>query len=252
MTRKRKDNSLEIKNVNHPFKFKGTNDQNLKEKIVETINHMGYFGDDAEKVYQESLKKLKTDAEKVISIVSEEYKALPETQYLNRWSLIQLLAELKTPSSLSFLNDILSTPIPPEKSKAPQEFSTRGEEVIIRTTSVEAIARIATQGNTEAVKILLKHTQHENFSVKRAAIQGYLSIEIENAREILLKELPEKDRYILDIKRVDVNKIPQAHVEKVVIEREKVDIPRIHAPKPPHKTKDHFNKKNNNEKGGLL
>jgi len=239
--KKTRDDSLEIKKISHLFKFEGTSDKELKERIIETINQMGDFGDNAEGVYQESLKRLQTDAEKVVSIIGEEYETLPESQYNNRWSLIQLLAELKHPTSLSILDKILSNPIPPEKSKTPQYFSTRGEEIIIRTTAIEAIVRIAAKRKSEVADLLLKHMQHKNFSVKRAAIQGYLSLGIENARKILLDKLHKNDHYILEIQRMDVNKIPQAHGEKAVIKREKVDLPRIQPPKPPHKSKKNSN-----------
>src|SRR5438067_2339987 len=79
---------------------------------------------------------------------------------------------------------------------------------MIRTTAVEAIAQIADR-NKRALELLLKRAHHENFSVKRAAIQGYLEHGGKGAREALDKVLSKKDQYILDIHRVKVREAPQ-------------------------------------------
>jgi len=227
------DDSSDVRFKPHPFEFRGSPGNPLNERIVEAINRMGGLGDNAEAEYQASLETLRSVAEEAVPIIVSEYKNLPEVQYLDRWSLIQLLAELKHPSSLSGFDEILSSPIPPERSKSPHTFSTRGEEIILRTTAVEAITRIAAEDNREAVDLLLKHTRHENFSVKQAAIQGYLSLGGENARKALLEMLPESDHYILDIRRMDVGKVPQPEVEKILKRPEIDDLPRIRPPKPP-------------------
>jgi hypothetical protein len=227
------DDYLDIQFKVHPFDFKRNPDNPLNDKIVEAVSRMGGAGDNAEEEYQASLETLRSVAEEAVSIIVEEYKDLPEKQYLDRWSLIQLLVEMKHPSSLQSLDEILSTSIPPEQSKDPHTFSTRGEEVIIRTTAIEAIVQIATEDNREAVDLLLKHTRHENFSVKRAAIQGYLSLDVKNGREVLLNTLPKNDHYILDIRRVDVHEIPQPRAEEVPGRPEIDDLPRTHPPKPP-------------------
>jgi len=131
--------SLRIKAIPHPFKFEKSPDKALNELILGAINSMGRIGENAEELYQQSLERLRSSAEKVMPIILSEYNDLPEMQYLDRWSLIQLLAELKHPSSLKFLDEILVTPIPPERSKDPRVFSTRGEEAIIRTTATDLV-----------------------------------------------------------------------------------------------------------------
>ncbi len=227
------DDSSDVSLKPHSFKFKENPNNPLNEKIVAAINLMGGVGDNAEAEYQTGLETLRAVAEEAVPIIVAEYNDLPEIQYLDRWSLIQLLAELKHPMSLPDLDEILSSSIPPERSKAPHTFSTRREEIIIRTTAVEAITQIAAEKNREAIDLLLKHTQHENFSVKRAAIQSYLTVGEKNARKVLLEKLPKSDHYILDIRREDVRKIPQPQVEKIPRQPEIDDLPRIQRPKPP-------------------
>ena len=73
--------------------------------------------------------------------------------------------------------------------------------------------------------MLLRHVRHDNFSVKRTAIQGYLAHGGTDAAEQLKKTLPERDHYILDIKRVDVRQIPQAEGGLHLVCRDKGELP---------------------------
>jgi hypothetical protein len=155
----------------------------------------------------------------------KEYGSLPADQYLDRWSLVQLLAEMKEPSALSALDEILSSAIPAEESRDPHSFSSAGEEVMIRTTAIEAVTRLAADGNGDAQAALLKHARHENFSVKRAAIQGYLATGGEQAAATLRKELPKRDQYILDIKPTDVHAAPQAQGGLHLVNKDSDDLP---------------------------
>lgn len=204
------DDRLEIKMKPHPFIFSRDPRNPLNELIVETVNRMGGVGEDAEMRYQSCLNAMFRNAREIVAIVEQELKDQPAESYLDRWSLVHLLAELKQPSSLSALDSILSSQIPEERSKDPHSFTTMGEEVVIRTTAVEAITRIAADGAKEAQDLLLKHVRHENFSVKRAAVQGYLQVAGEGGRETLQKAMPERDHHILDIKAVDVRQVQQA------------------------------------------
>ncbi len=227
------DDSLEAQSKPHPFEFQESSDNTINEQIVEAVNRMGGVGDKAETEYQTSLSNLQSVAEKALPIIVEEYENLPEAKYLDRWSLIQLLIELKQPSSLPTLDKILSSPIPLQRVKSSHDgFSTQGEEIMIRTTAIEAIARLASEENREAIDLLIKHAQHENFSVKRAAIQDYLIIGGEKARKVLMEILPESDHYILNILREDVHKIPQPQEEEPKKRHERYDSPMIHPPKP--------------------
>lgn len=203
------DDALEIKVIPHPFKFEKSPNNELNELIVEVVNQMGGIGENAEKNYQKSLEKLQSNAEKVIPIIISEYNNLPEFQYLDRWSLIQLLVELKHPLALATLDEILTTPIPPERSKFPNEFPTRGEEIIIRTTAIEAVTRIASNDNKQAMNILVKHSKHNNFSIKRAAIQGSLKAGGEIAKKQLQEKLPKEDQFIMSIQQTNVRLVPQ-------------------------------------------
>jgi hypothetical protein len=133
------------------------------------------------------------------------------------------------------LNEIISTAIPPERSEDPHSFTTVGEEVMIRTTAVEALARLSAAGNQEALDSLLEHSGHANFSVKRASILAYLDHAGDKSRDQLVARLPRSDHFILDIKRADIREVPQPDPVATLKREEVEDLPRAtEAPKPPH------------------
>lgn len=201
------DNSLVIKVIEHPFKFKSPTDKKLNTLIVNAINAMGAFGDDAEKQYQRYLKQLK---ENDSGILITEYSNLHESQYLDRWSIVQLVSDICNEKNLDFFNKVIIEKIPKEKSKETHSFSTVGEEVMIRTTAIDGISKLAGNGNKEAVNSLLNHTNNQNFSIKRAAIQAFIEVGGKDSIEILKKHLPKESHFILEIKRTDARNVPQA------------------------------------------
>ena len=208
--RARRGDNLSIEKVPNPF---GSQETPILREIVEAVNRMGGIGEDAEDRYQHALKSLRGHINDVLLEVAALYRKLPARRYLDRWSLVQLLTSLEERESLAFLDEILSSAIPPEESINPPTYSTVGQEVILRTTAIEAVERLAGKGDAKALEVLLKHTQHQNFSVKRAAVQGYLAQGGKNARHELLKTLPKKDHHILEIQRADVREVPQAKVQ---------------------------------------
>jgi multimeric flavodoxin WrbA len=203
------EDSLEINVVSSPFKFESSKDLDLNSRIINTINLMGGIGPLADDKYQQSIQELRGLSKRVVPAIVNEYKAQTQTSYLNRWSLVHMLGELGDPDALPALDEIINSPIPDERSKVIHEYSTRAEELMIRTTAVESIYSIAVKGDEEAQELLLKHAQHSEFSIRRAAIQSYIDIGGTNARKKLEEILSEKDRELLEIRRVDVRKVPQ-------------------------------------------
>lgn len=219
------DDVLKVEAVASVFSFERSVDPELAQRIVDAINLMGGVGERAEACYQRALDGLARRSREVIKALADEYERLDGQHYLDRWALIQLMAELKDEAALDAIDRLLSSRIPGEQSTDPHSFTTVGEEVMIRTTAVEAATRMAGEGSGRALEVLLRHVNHENFSVKRAAVQGYLQHGGEHARDTLLKTLPERDHRILDIQRVDVRKVPQAQGGLHLRCRDQADMP---------------------------
>jgi hypothetical protein len=210
--------TVETKVVEHPFSFKGSQDKRLNALIVEAANRMGGVGENAEDDYQQALEELRKRGQDALEVIVREYEALPEDRYLDRWSLVQLLSELRQPAATAALNRIITSRIPAEKAKGSHDASTVAEEVIIRTTAVEGVVRLSADGVEEARKILLRHARNRTFSIRRASVQGLLETgEDADKRELraLLKERGEQS--LLRIKRMDVRQVPQATGGRFVV-----------------------------------
>ena len=189
-------------------------------QIRAAIAQMSALGPNAEADYQMSLRRLASNPQEAVAAISDVYRRVSEDQYLSRWSLVQLLSDLRDPAALSAFENILSTPIPPEKAPQMNLYSTVGEEVMIRTTAIDGITQLAARGERQALELLLRYVQHDVFSIKRAAIQGYLQVAGPEGREQLLKTLPPQDHFILDIRQVDVQNVPQPRIEQAYQERD--------------------------------
>lgn len=213
--------TLETRVVEQPFSFRGSQDREINELIVEAVNRMGGVGEDAEDNYRRALNELGKRADEAVGVIVTEYEGLSEDRYLDRWSLVQLLSELRQPEAAGALNRIITSRIPAEKAKGSHDISTVAEEVIIRTTAVEGVVRLSADGVEEARKILLRHAGNRTFSIRRASVQGLLETgEDPDKRELraLLKERGEQN--LLRIKRMDVREVPQATGGRFVVHRD--------------------------------
>src|SRR5215216_6059246 len=103
--------TLEIQQAEHPFSFRSSKDKELNALIVEAINRMGGVGDDAEENYRRALNSLRKRGPGILEVIVAEYEDLPEDAYLDRWSLVQLLVELRYPEAVKPLNRIISARI---------------------------------------------------------------------------------------------------------------------------------------------
>ena len=195
-------------------------DSDVARKVRLALSRMSGIGDRSEHDYQEALRELRTSTDSVARI-AEVYQRLPLERRVERWSLIQLLADLRDPSAVGFLDSLLNTPMPGMASEPPPHddqsrlVPTSGlpHEVIILTTAIEAVTRLATDGDSAAGDILLKHTRHAVYSVRRAAIGGYLESHPDDGRAALEKVVTEGDRHLLDASRRDVREFPQPRPE---------------------------------------
>lgn len=184
----------------------------IGELVTQAAETMAASGEDAERNYQRSLGRLRERAEEVASAVGEQYDALAEDQYLERWGMVQLLTDLRHQATVPALENVLRQPIPPERSDDPGHgISTVGEEVIIRTTAVEALARLASSGDSAAKELLLRQVRHEVFTVRRAAVQAIAESGDTDLTARVREELSgTEDEQLLNIRRVDVRGVPQA------------------------------------------
>lgn len=118
-----------------------------------------------------------------------------------------ILADVKEPETMQALDETLSTPTPSEEPNQPEALSANSDEVREKLAAIEAIGCMAAEGNPEAVNLLFKHVQNENFLVRQEAIRGILQYGGREDRELLHQTLPVGDWYIMDIRPADMRKV---------------------------------------------
>jgi hypothetical protein len=167
-------------------------------------------GDDADERYKIALSAIREKAHDVIIEIARQENHCRAKDYATRWGLIYAASELGHPAALPFFRSVVLTPISPEESPEPHSFSTVAEETILRTTAVDGVARLAADGSKEAIEALFDFLHVPSLSIKRAAVQGLMSVrQGESLRGRIEERLCPEDRFLLDIRPIDVRKVTQ-------------------------------------------
>ncbi|MGH9927187.1 MAG: HEAT repeat domain-containing protein [Nitrososphaeraceae archaeon] len=179
-------------------------------ELEEYLKAIYTTGEDAQETHDEILSRLRTEPADIIIEIARQEKACEPSDYSRRSALIYAAGQLRHPSSLPFLRNIVLTPIPPEKSEDAHSFSTVEEETILRTTAIEGIRYLAEQGNEEAVKTLYAFLEIPSISIRRASIQALLSNrKDEQTRRQISEMIPKEHQFLLDLRPAKVEDVPQ-------------------------------------------
>ncbi|MGW5366245.1 hypothetical protein [Actinopolymorpha pittospori] len=167
--------------------------------------------------YQEALRSVRAQpAADLRRLVLEVLRELRKEAYLDRWSLVQVLSDIRDPKAVAILREVIETPLPPERSSADDhKFTTTGREVIIRTTAVDGVARLAEDGSREAIGCLLDNVGHEDRTVRTACIVALSELGGEPA-ERLRERVAEEDRALLELRPVNIYDVPQPRAGEYV------------------------------------
>jgi HEAT repeat protein len=165
-------------------------------------------GQNAEEEYQASLQALRAHGPEAVEVLHRVYVNMDETRYFARWALVETLRELRSDSALQALTEIASVPVPKEKWTDP-EASSRDQESHIRVTAVVGIADLAKQGNRDAEQALTRFLTHEDLSVRREAIRGYLGAgkDYDARASYLRKNLSERDQSLINLNVTEVKQV---------------------------------------------
>lgn len=215
--------------VTHAPLFTRVRSRKLRTLLEEAVRRMSGLGENAEAEYQRALAALRDGGRAAIDALGREFAGLPEDQPQNRWAVVQLLADLRDPDTLGLLDKIVSAPLPVERSSDPHG-SPAGRELVIRTTAVEAIGRLAADGSAEARSALLRYADHPVRSVRIAATLEYLERGGSQARRELLRRLSKADQWMLDIHRAHPQELPPLEGHRFLPPR--LSPGEIHAPRP--------------------
>ena len=180
--------------------------------LSNAIAAMSQHGDDAEEEYQRALEDLRKQVDAVAVEIARASNDCETKDYPSRWALVHVAAELRHRAMLPFLRNLVETPIPAEQSKDPHSFSTVAEETILRTTAVDGVGELARDRQSkDAVEALWEFLKQPSLSIRRAAIQGLYGAAGNNkrVRDRISSLLPEEQRFLLDLKAVEVTDVPQ-------------------------------------------
>jgi hypothetical protein len=199
-------------------------DEQLYRTLIKALAAMTGAGADADKNYQRTIHELGDDA--FIDVVLKTLDALAEDEYQERWALIQLAIDLEHPAAGNYLVQFVRRDIPPERSKDPVHgVSTVTEEVILRTTAIEGLARLFHHDYDSSDALLEIVSSAEYIALRRASwfalIDGGRVDAIERARELLRNG---GYGWIADLKRIPVHEAEQ-HNPELINPPKRGDIP---------------------------
>lgn len=132
------------------------------------------FGDDAEERYRAALHALRERPDRAVAAIARALGEAPVEDFPTRSALIFAAGELSDPAALPLLVDLANEPIPPEPNPPAHGLGLAAHEIILRTTAVDAIGKLAREGDERAVEELLQFVESPVFSIKRAAVQAIL------------------------------------------------------------------------------
>ena len=171
---------------------------------------MNGAGEDADDAYKRALSALREHSDEAIIEIARLENCCRTGDYPTRWGLIHAAVQLHHPAALPFFRGVVLTPIAPEASRDPHSFSTVAEETILRTTAIDGVVKLARDGNKVAIESLFDFLSVPSISVKRAAVQGLLNVrQGESLRGRIELSLCPEDRFLLDIRPLDVRKATQ-------------------------------------------
>ena len=196
-----------------------TGDERLYRRLLDAVAVMTSGGVHADESYQRTLREIRDDTE-FIEILLRTADSLPEEAYEERWALTQLAVDLQHPRTAEYLAGLVRRPVPPERAEDPGHGqSTVTEEVILRTTAIEGLARLArdgtdaTQGQVGSLLESLLETLDSTpyLSLRRAAwfalVDSGDEDAIGRARDALARR---GEEWVTTMRRIPVEEAPQA------------------------------------------
>lgn len=187
-----------------------SNDERLYRTLIDAVGAMTAGGPDADEVYNGLVRRLGED-EEFVGVVLKTLDSLEESEYQERWALLQLAIDLEHPAAGDYLAEFVRRPIPEERSEDPVHgVSTVTEEVILRTTAIEGLARLFGR-DVDSSDVLLETVASSDYAAMRRAswfalIDGGRDDAVERARGLLQES---EYGWIVDVRRIPVQEAEQ-------------------------------------------
>ena len=165
-------------------------------------------GDDAGELHDQALAELTREPEETGIALARAEGACNRRDYPKRWALVYAATRLDHEAAVPYLRQLVLRPIPPRDRRDSHGLSAAREETILRTTAIDGLGRLASRGNKRALDALFECLDIASISIRRTSIQAILSAK-PDYRKRIVERLPANFRYLLDVKRTEVTKVPQ-------------------------------------------
>jgi len=197
-------------------------DERRYQGLLRLTELMTANGRNADEDYQLALREHREDEEFTV-LVLKTLDALEESRYLERWALVQLAIDLEHPVAGDYLVHFVRSPIPRERSEdTAHGLSTVTEEVILRTTAIEGLARLFRYDVDSSDTLLDVISSSDYVAMRRAAwfalVDGGRRDALERARALLeehgygwiadLRRIPVQEAEQHDPRRIDPDRRP--------------------------------------------
>ena len=191
-------------------------DERLYRELLDLVGAMTENGRDADRNYQDMLRRHREDEDFVV-LVLKTLDALDESWYVERWALVQLAVDLEHPIAAEYLTDFVQRPIAEEQTEdTAHGLSTVTEEVVLRTTAIEGLARLARQGVDTTDALLQTISSSDYVAMRRAAwfamVDGGSEEGLQRARQLLDDR---GDGWIAELRRLPVREAEQQNPELI-------------------------------------
>ncbi|MEO6712815.1 MAG: hypothetical protein ABIM89_05215, partial [Mycobacteriales bacterium] len=178
--------------------------------VQDVLDRMTRVGTRAADDYLQAVDNVRGQpSEEIVRVVGEALRNLPESEYLSRWGLVQVLNDIAVPGTEAVFRDTIETSMPPERGTGSDyKMPTLAREVLIRMAAVDGLAKLAADGSSEAVDILTANVTNPERNVRLSCIVALNELGGE-ASELGRARVLEEDRELQDLRRVSVYDVPQ-------------------------------------------
>lgn len=161
--------------------------------------------EDAEQREGDALARLRAEPDRALSEIVMTCDRAREHDYPLRWALVYCAGQLGVADSLGFLEGVLESEIPPERSNDIHLFSTVAEETSLRCQAVRGMSYLASTGDNRARASLLAQLSHPSYTVRVIACQVLREL---TGDDEIRKRLPsEEAEAVLAIRQVSVDEL---------------------------------------------
>ena len=145
--------------------------------LIRDYLRIAFSGGDVTDASEEAtIERMRQHSSAVLDELTHVYSTIAQEAYDARWGIVYCASRLKDPTALTFLREVVTSSIPPERSRNIHLHSTVAEETTIRMRALEGVRLLAADGHDDAQKLLFNFLQLPSLSLRIAASQALITL----------------------------------------------------------------------------